>query len=40
MDTVGKMQKIEEYIRNQIKEDQIPDPLTLKEYLDLFKVIN
>ena len=33
VDTVGKnAKKIEEYIRNQIKEDQISDQLTLKEY--------
>ena len=37
LDTVGKnAKKIEEYIRNQIKEDQISDQLTLKEYNNPF----
>ena len=37
VDTVGKnAKKIEEYIRNQIKEDQISDQLTLKEYNNPF----
>lgn len=36
--TVGKnKKKIEEYIRNQIKEDMINDQMTIKEYIDLFK---
>ena len=38
VDTVGKnKKKIEEYIRNQIKEDMINDQMTIKEYIDLFK---
>jgi putative transposase len=38
VDTVGKnKKKIEEYIRNQIKEDMINDKMTIKEYIDLFK---
>ena len=37
VDTVGKnAKKIEEYIRNQLKEDQISGQMTLKEYTDLF----
>ena len=37
VDTVGKnAKKIQEYINNQIKEDQISDQLTLKEYVDPF----
>lgn len=37
VDTVGKnAKKIEEYIRNQLKEDQISDQMTLKEYTDPF----
>ena len=37
VDTVGKnAKKIEEYIRNQLKEDQISDQMTLKEYTDSF----
>ena len=37
VDTVGKnAKKIQEYIQNQIKEDQISDQMTLKEYNDLF----
>ena len=37
VDTVGKnAKKIQEYIKNQIKEDQISDQLTLKEYVDPF----
>ena len=36
--TVGKnKKKIEEYIRNQIKEDMINDQMTIKEYIDPFK---
>lgn len=37
VDTVGKnAKKIEEYIRNQLLDDQAEDQLTLKEYIDLF----
>ena len=37
MDTVGKnAKKIEEYIRNQLKEDLEYDQMTLKEYVDPF----
>ena len=37
VDTVVKnAKKIEEYIRNQLKEDQISDQMTLKEYTDPF----
>lgn len=37
VDTVGKnAKKIEEYIRNHLKEDQISDQMTLKEYTDPF----
>ena len=35
VDTVGKnAKKIEEYIRNQLKEDLEYDQMTLKEYID------
>lgn len=35
-DTVGRNKKqIQEYIQNQLKEDQIADQMTLKEYVDL-----
>ena len=38
VDTVGKnKQKIAEYIRSQIQEDQIYDQVSLKEYEDPFK---
>ena len=37
VDTVGKnAKKIEEYIRNQLKEDLEYDQMTLKEYIDPF----
>ncbi len=37
VDTVGKnAKKIEEYIRNQIKEDLTADQINLKEYIDPF----
>ena len=37
VDTVGKnAKKIEEYIRNQLKEDLEYDQMTLKEYVDPF----
>ena len=37
VDTVGKnAKKIEEYIRNQLKEDLEYDQMTLKEYMDPF----
>ena len=37
VDTAGKnAKKIEEYIRNQLKEDYIADQISLKEYTDPF----
>ena len=37
MDTVGKNKtKIAEYIRDQLKEDQIHDQMTLREFVDPF----
>ena len=37
VDTVGKnAKKIQEYIQNQLKEDQEYDQMTLKEYIDPF----
>ena len=37
VDTAGKnAKKIEEYIRNQISEDQVSDQMTLREYQDPF----
>lgn len=37
VDTVGKnKKKIEEYIRNQLKEDQIHDQMTMREFDDPF----
>ena len=37
VDTVGKNAKrIEEYIRDQLKEDQLSDQMTLREYQDPF----
>ena len=37
VDTAGKnAKKIAEYIQNQLKEDQISDQMTLKEYTDPF----
>ncbi|MPM44404.1 IS200/IS605 family transposase [bioreactor metagenome] len=38
VDTVGKnAKKIEEYIKNQLQEDQLQDQLTFREYEDPFK---
>lgn len=38
VDTVGRNQKaIEEYIRNQYREDMIADQISFKEYNDTFK---
>ncbi len=38
VDTVGKnKQKIAEYIRTQLEEDQISDQISIKEYTDPFK---
>ena len=38
VDTVGKnTKKIAEYIANQLKEDQIADQISMKEYMDPFK---
>ena len=37
VDTVGKNKKvIEEYIRNQLVEDEMKDQMTMKEYMDPF----
>ena len=37
VDTVGKNKKvIEEYIRNQLSEDEMMDQITMKEYFDPF----
>ena len=37
MDTVGRNKKqIQEYIRNQLQEDQIEDQISLKEFVDPF----
>lgn len=38
VDTTGKnAKKIAEYIANQLKEDQIEDQMTIREYTDPFK---
>ncbi len=38
VDTVGKNKKaIEEYIKNQQKEDMISDQISMKEYMNPFK---
>lgn len=38
VDTVGRNKKaIEEYIKNQQKEDMMSDQITMKEYMDPFK---
>ena len=37
MDTVGKnKKKIQEYIQNQLQQDQIADQLSLKEFVGPF----
>ena len=37
IDTAGKnAKKIAEYIQNQLKENQVEDQMTMKEYIDLF----
>ena len=37
MDTVGKNQRmIEEYIKNQLVEDEMMDQITMKEWIDPF----
>ena len=37
VDTVGRNKKqVQEYIRNQLVEDQIADQISMKEYLDPF----
>ena len=37
MDTVGRNKKqVQEYIRNQLQEDQIADQIGLKEFVDPF----
>ena len=39
LDTVGRnKERIAQYIKNQIEEDKIMDPMTLKEYFDPFNV--
>ena len=41
VDTVGRNKKaIEEYIRNQEREDMIADQISIKEYIDSFKGSN
>ena len=36
-DTVGRNKKqIQEYIKNQLQEDQIADQMSIKEYVDPF----
>ena len=38
VDTVGKnKEKIAEYIRTQLQEDQVTDQISMKEYMDPFK---
>lgn len=37
VDTVGKNEsKIQEYIRNQLQEDNMNDQISMKEYIDPF----
>ena len=37
MDTVGKnAKKIQEYVRNQLKEDYMADQISIKEFVDPF----
>ena len=37
IDTVGRNKTaIEKYIRNQIEEDKIAEPISMKEYIDPF----
>ena len=36
VDTGKNAKKIEEYIKNQLQEDQMYDQISLKEYLDPF----
>ena len=37
MDTVGRNKKqVQEYIKNQLQEDQIADQMSIKEYVDPF----
>jgi len=38
VDTVGKnKQKIADYIRTQLQEDQMADQISINEYIDPFK---
>ena len=38
VDTVGKnKERIAEYIRAQLREDQVTDQVSMKEYMDPFK---
>ena len=37
VDTIGRNKKIiQEYIKNQLKEDELADQMTIKEYYDPF----
>ena len=37
VDTVGRNKKqIQEYIKNQLQEDQLADQMSIKEYIDPF----
>ena len=37
MDTVGRNKKqIQEYIKQQLQEDQLADQMSIKEYIDPF----
>ena len=37
VDTVGRNKKaIKAYIQNQLEEDKISDPISIKEFIDLF----
>ena len=37
MDTVGRNKKqVQEYIRNQLREDELADQMSIKEYVDPF----
>ena len=37
VDTVGRNKKqVQEYIKNQLQEDQIADQMSIKEYVDPF----
>ena len=36
VDTVGRKKQIEEYIRNQLQEDEMADQMSIQEYIDPF----